>query len=220
MSSRNRLLCHDLIPSCQVCAHLFHGTALTCPACLKELKASLCLKYYRTSLYGDRIFYAFRYVDFVRRAMLAFKYSRCFQLSRVLGEGLWKVMHQHMEFQGSIILPVPTTWNKIFTRKFNPPELIAIEFASHAGLKTMPQILKKKWSWTEQKQSGSSQAKRHSNPTLLYEAKQLPYDMPPPSQWIVVDDVCTTGATLHACKKALEQKYPQIPVILAASAHG
>ncbi len=220
MSSRSRLLYHDLIPSCQVCANIFQKTALTCPACLKELKASLCLKYYRTSLYGDRIFYAFRYVDFVRKAMLAYKYSRCYQLSRILGEGLWKVMHQHLEVQGSVVLPVPTSWHKIFTRKFNPPDLIAKELAHHAELKMMPQILRKKWHWMELKQSGLSQEKRHANPTLVFEAKTYASCMQAPSQWIVVDDVCTTGATLHACKKALEQKYPHIPVVLAASAHG
>ncbi len=191
-----------------------------CALCQNHIEESKTKSPCHTSLYGDRILYAFRYVGIIRQWMLKYKYGKHFVFSRLFAQELWKVVQQYLDWKDLLLIPVPTTWNKLLQRKHHPAELIAYELHLCSQLKILPTALRKRWSWTDQSQSSSSRINRLYNPNLLFSCARGINQYANHKGWLVVDDVFTTGSTLHACKKALLKSFPEMPVVLASVAHG
>lgn len=99
----------------------------------------------------------------------------------------------------TIVIPVPLSRRRALWRGFNQSALLARRLAEHAGL-TYGDVLIRTGRHIEQ--SRLTRAQR------LINAEQQSFTLKPvekvPQSVIIVDDVYTTGATIEACARALQ----------------
>lgn len=176
---------------CPVCRHP-SANGQTCPDCRSK-----------TNL--DGLIYALNYdQSLVRKAIHAIKYSFIQDLMPIVAELLIKVLDQsrfHQDFSADVIIPIPLHRRKLAQRGFNQAELLA-------------KILGQKYSWSinnkilqrtrsTRSQTGLARLKRLANVKNIFSVK-APESIKN-KNIILVDDVCTTGATLEEAAKILKQ---------------
>lgn len=96
---------------------------------------------------------------------------------------------------------VPIHQDKLKVRGFNQTQIIAKQLAEKLNLPTLP-MLKKVVAGTSQVEKQAKQARLEARENLLFAFNQQ--IVPPlPRSVLVIDDVVTTGTTLHACAQVL-----------------
>ena len=153
---------------CPLCERSLKSSQSYCEVCQKHIEEARTKSSCHNSIYGDRIIYAFRYVGIIRQWMLKYKYGRQFALSKLFAKELWHVIQQHLDWKDLALVPVPTSWHKLFQRRYHPAELISFELHLCSQLKIFPKVLQKKWCWMDQSQSGLSRINRQFNPSLHF----------------------------------------------------
>jgi ComF family protein len=207
----HRLL--DLVfPSrCVVCER---GTDLLCPSCQKEIELirppicplcgiatsspRRCLSCQRMPLRIDGI-RAVGYLEGpLRTAIHRFKYSGVRGLAAPLGRLAVESLLRY-DLPVDTVVPVPLHPHRLRERGYNQASLLAKQIGDTGGLSVVDDVLVRVRSTLPQ--VGLSAQRRRENvrdafrctSTLLCERSVL-----------LVDDVCTTGATLEACSVALQ----------------
>jgi ComF family protein len=135
----------------------------------------------------------FLFTDPMRGILHHFKYSGRVSLARPLGRQL----RDHIKeegFQGLVALPVPLHRARLRERGFNQAELLA----HHLGVEVDRGLLRRRKNTPSQ--TGLSRSQRTLNLSAAFEVMR-----PPPDCVLVVDDVYTTGATLHEIAKTLKR---------------
>jgi ComF family protein len=135
----------------------------------------------------------FLFTDPMRGILHHFKYSGRVSLAQPLGRRLRDHMHQE-GFQGTIVLPVPLHRARERERGFNQAELLA----RRLGLPVDRGLLRRRKNTPSQ--TGLSRSQRALNLSAAFEVRRTP-----PDCVLVVDDVYTTGATLHEIAKTLKR---------------
>ena len=135
----------------------------------------------------------FLFTDPMRGILHHFKYSGRVSLARPLGRRLRE--HRIEEgFQGSVVVPVPLHRARERERGFNQAELLARQL----GLAVDRSVLRRRKNTPSQ--TGLTRSQRTLNLSAAFEVRGKPPDCA-----IVVDDVYTTGATLHEIAKTLKR---------------
>lgn len=111
------------------------------------------------------------------------------------------------------VIAVPMHWWKKAGRGFNQADVIARSVARVAGLPVLKKCLKARYHGT-QTRKGAFQ--RYLNTALIYSAVSG-HELDG-KHVLLVDDVITTGATIHACIRALREAYPRVRVSVLALA--
>ncbi|MCX6740832.1 MAG: ComF family protein [Candidatus Parcubacteria bacterium] len=164
----------------------------TCPRCQSKTKL-------------DGLIYALNYDQpLVRQAVHAIKYSFIQDLMPIMANLLIKVLDQscfHQDFRADAVIPIPLHRQKLAQRGFNQAELLA-------------EILGRKYSWkidnkvlqrtrSTRSQTELPRLKRLANVKNIFRVR-TPESIKN-KNIILVDDVCTTGATLEEATKILKQ---------------
>jgi len=151
-----------------------------------------------TSLDGLAAAAAYKSTPYLQKAIHTFKYKRIKQVGESLSQvfiSAIALLPQHID---ATIVPVPLHWSRQFWRGFNQAELMAK--AAHTSLHfPINHLLKRIRSTGHQ-----AHRKRSERFSSLTNAFAITSDHVP-SIVILIDDVCTTGATLDACAKVLKQ---------------
>ncbi|MBI2861240.1 MAG: ComF family protein [Chloroflexi bacterium] len=161
----------------------------------------------------DRIAAAAHFEGLVREAIHRFKYSRGTYLAQPLARLLREALVGE-DLSGFIVVPVPLHPKRRRDRGYNQAELLARELATTLSLQLVANGLVQRRE--TQEQLGLSGIERWANVRETFACS---------SQTIVgekvllVDDVCSTGATLWACASALKKAGAR-RVIGAAVARG
>jgi ComF family protein len=135
-------------------------------------------------------------------AILAFKYGHRDDLAPALSVPLIRVFKERAELhKNQCVIPVPLHFLKRHGRGFNQAELLGRGLADGVGVPLLSGVLvRRRWTWA-QARLGRDQRKTNvagafvvRNPEFIREKRLL-----------LVDDVCTTGATLESCANALKE---------------
>jgi ComF family protein len=208
----HRLL--DLVyPSrCVVCER---GGELLCPSCIEGIELirppicplcgiptpspRRCLSCQRMPLRIDGI-RAVGYLEGpLRTAIHRFKYSGVRGLAVPLGRLALESLLRY-DLPVDTVVPVPLHGNRVRERGYNQASLLARQIGEAGGLSVVDDVLVRVRSTIPQ--VGLSAQRRREN---VRDAFLCTSDLLQERSVLLVDDVCTTGATLEACSVALRE---------------
>lgn len=188
---------------CDECVARIKLAQIECPSCRRPMPTNQTCVGCRSQFPLDRLIVWADYQNtLVQKAIHALKYGFVTGLSTLLGQALARqITASASPLPDSIVLvPVPLHWQRYNERGFNQAALLA---------EVVSKVLKVTWSPLALKrnkyaapQATLSRQDRLTNLNGLFQAKQgLDFSG---KIVIIIDDVATTGATLHECAKVLK----------------
>ena len=102
-----------------------------------------------------------------------------------------------------MIVPVPLSRLRLFTRHFNQAAVLASELARRTGVPMQPMVLRRT-RWTKS-QVGMTRDQRRRNIQGAFAVPRAHRAEVAGHNLLLVDDVVTTGATAEACARALKR---------------
>lgn len=182
-------------PYCPTCGK--PGWAFECPECAIRKPDAL-----------DGRLHAYTYSDTARRLIRALKYDNVVPAATALASGMAEAIPAHMQFDA--LVPVPLHKKRESVRGFNQARALceALSLVTHIPV-IQPLIRSRK----TDTQTRLSREERASNVSGAFEAT---YDLSCKSI-LLVDDVCTTGATAIACANALKAQGAHTVILLTAA---
>ncbi len=136
------------------------------------------------------------YRDGLERVIAAFKFRGHDFLDAPLARLLAARWDSWSDVEFEAVVPVPMHPRKVRARGYNQAELLARRFARSAGMEFLGGLRKRR---DTEAQSTLHREARAANVRRAYVAEPEVAGR----KILLVDDVCTTGATLRACARAL-----------------
>lgn len=187
---------------------------LICPSCRQSLptvklplcqrcgitvsEGNLCHNCINHPLTIDGIRSVFLFQDTVRQAILQLKYKHLKALAAPLSQLLAEYLGSH-PLKGEAIIPVPLYPKRLRQRGYNQASLLAQELGKLTGLPVVDDMLIRVQDSVPQARTKSAMERRNNVQGVFACPKSLEG-----KQILLIDDVCTTGATLDACAIALK----------------
>ncbi|MBQ5665170.1 MAG: ComF family protein [Akkermansia sp.] len=163
---------------------------------------------------------ALRQTDEVMQLIYAFKYHKAIHLAQPLAELLNELWEKTPHLRGRtdwVLVPVPVTHSKLYTRGFNQAGELASALGRCRKLRVENLLIRRETGVTSQTRLTASarrlnamRAYRPKRPGLF--ARRRIY----PARLVLVDDVFTTGATARACATQLK-KLPGVKEVVVLS---
>jgi len=181
-------------PRCAACDAPVARLAAFCPPCASTVETA------HDDCRGEALA-AFVYGGAIAQAIVRVKYEARPDLARPLGDLLYRALASHAaSFRGAVVVvPVPLHASRLAERGFNQSALLARRLARHLDAPFAPLALARRRDTP--KQADLDRGARLANVAGAFRARQ-PLRVRDRSV-LLVDDVCTTGATLEACARAL-----------------
>ncbi len=188
------------------CAGCNRVGAFACAACLRKLTLPAPRRYpVFTDL--DRLIAATSLTDTAQSFVYALKYRGVQSLAAPLADRICDLINLRPDTatlfgSNPIIIPVPLHGTRLRERGFNQAELLARRIATNAAmLLDTTSLIRTRPTGQQAKQAG--RAARRDNMegafAVLNSAAVANRDI------VLIDDVCTTGATLQDCARALKE---------------
>ncbi len=172
-----------------------------CPRCGRPVSSAAagapCSACQRDPLPLDGIRSAVDFAGPARRAIHRFKYRADRALAPVLAD-IMLTAWQREPLPADMVVPEPLHAARLAARGYNQAALLGQAFAAGTGLAFAPQALARTRATTPQVTLGARQ--RRGNVQDAFTAQPA---LVAGRRVLLVDDVCTTGATLGACGAAL-----------------
>ena len=103
--------------------------------------------------------------------------------------------------EADIIIPVPLHRFRLLTRRYNQAMLLAYAIQKHRPIDIAPRLLYRKHHTPAQ--AGLTRIQRLKNVSTAFAVRPHYADQVEQKHILLIDDVMTTGATIHACTRAL-----------------
>ena len=169
-----------------------------CARCGDRVVADgLCARCQSSPLQIERIRSAAYFEGVLRKAMHGFKYRRRTALAGPLG-GLMAACWAQHSMPVDVIVPVPLHAARLRQRGYNQAALLAREMARRVGLVVDERTLVRQRATAPQIKLDARQRKENVRDAFYCSCNALAG-----RRVLLIDDVCTTGATLEACAVAL-----------------
>lgn len=209
---RNALLDVIFPPRCVCCGHDGQWWCATCQAQVQVIPDPVCPQcgrpQHNTLLCSlcrhsppqiDGIRSAVIFEGPLREAIHHLKYRGRTSLAEPLGSLL--IAHwQAAPLPADMLVPVPLHHARLHERGYNQSSLLAEQLARASGLPVVEAALKRIKATLPQITLDAAQRKAN-----VQDAFEACPDLVQGRQVLLIDDVCTTGATLEACSHALKQ---------------
>lgn len=190
---RGKWLCVDCVshfarvqqPVCRICGNATAGTVL-CSYC------------YKTPLRIDGIRAPHYFEGILRETIHRFKYQHATHLAQPLAEVLVAYLQAHL-IEFAMLVPVPLHGLRFKQRGYNQSELLATELGAALGVPVVNALIRVK---ETKSQMNLPAGERKANVRGAFVCQD---ESVSGKKVLLIDDVCTTGATLEACSIALRQ---------------
>ena len=185
---------------CGICFR--RGNFEVCESCIRKIRTHEninIINFKNKNL--DILVYFFRYEGYIRRLILKFKFFNKFYIGKVFS----KIILKNKKICGKlkfydIIIPVPMHKIKKSERGYNQTEILAEYLAKSLNISYDKNILVK--IVNNKRQSSLSEKERYKNIKNVFKIKNS--DKIKNKRIILIDDICTTSATLEECSKILK----------------
>lgn len=144
---------------------------------------------------------AVAYGDVARHVALRLKYGGRIGLARIIADQLARYRNSMPD--GTLFVPVPLHWSRLWARGFNQSALIAAELVKGSEYRHVPDLLKRTKRTALLR--GLSKRDRAKMVAGAFEVHPRWQDTLSKSPVVLVDDIYTSGATSDACVKALKK---------------
>ncbi len=153
----------------------------------------------------DRLVGLYQYEGPIKKAIAWLKYKDVTGLAPVLADLMVEEARElGLDFgRETILIPVPLHWRRAWKRGFNQAELLAQHLGNNVGLEVRDDFLRRVRN--TESQTKLKYGERRDNVAgafVVPEQKKLAVKG---QNLLLVDDVCTTGATLNSCANALKR---------------
>ncbi|MDE3090347.1 MAG: ComF family protein [Chloroflexota bacterium] len=196
------VICHDADPDwfCTACrSQIERILPPLCDRCGRPLRARTCPYCQTLALQIDGIRAMAFFEGNLREAIHAFKYQHRPELARVLGQMLGGYLSAH-PLPVDAITAVPLHAERERARGYNQARLLARALGAHQNLPVWDSALTRVRA--TQSQIDLDAAERRANVQDAFAADRRVCG----ARLLLIDDVCTTGATMDACSVALKQR--------------
>jgi ComF family protein len=181
-----------------------------CPACFEKIPLNQKIIYFKKSPLVGLVVASFYEHPLLKEALYKYKYDFVKDLAKPLGQLMTKRLTNFSNIfneNNSVLIPVPLHKKRLRWRGFNQVQLLTEEISQKLKIPINNNILiRKKYSLPQMQIKDAQQRKRN-----IREAFVLGSDPAQQGQTlmnktiILVDDVCTTGATLEECAQILKK---------------
>ena len=171
-----------------------------CPNCGRPLLEDRCSTCQKWSLEIDGIFSPFRFEGLVRQSIHQLKYNNF----RVLSLPLAHLLAEYLKAKplpAEVIVPVPLHPRRLRGRGYNQSSLLAWELGKLISLSVVEGSLVRLKDTPAQARAESAEMRRNNVAGAFACRDQRLKD----KKVLLIDDVCTTGATLDSCARALKK---------------
>jgi competence protein ComFC len=170
-----------------------------CQHCWRELEAVPLSLYTREIGATIVVVSTGEHTGILQRADLALKYEGVTRLSDPLGRRLAATL-EHLNWPVDLVIPVPIHRNRLQQRGYNQAQLLAERVSAALEIPCLPAALRR--TRDTPSQVGLNTEERQANVSNAFQAEA---GKVAGKAVVVIDDVCTSGATLAACAQALQQ---------------
>jgi ComF family protein len=177
---------------------------LTCAVCGGEAVRGITHPRCQGKYTLDRLVGLYQYEGPLKKAIAWLKYKDVTGLANVLADLMAdEVGEWGLDFRGMIVVPVPLHWQRAWRRGFNQAELLAKPLAAWLGLEVRDNLLRRMRNTKSQtKLRWSERQKNVAGAFIVPESREKEVAG---RDFLLLDDVCTTGATLNSCANALKR---------------
>ena len=175
-----------ILPLCQKCGKP-EPSGVYCPECWKKQSSV------------DVIRSVFIFEGTIRSAVHALKYQNLYAISGCLGE-LMARYYKEYGLTGDFLLPVPLHEKRTRDRGYNQSELLAREISKIIHVPVKQRLITRvKDTKPQARTSVAEERRKNVDSAFLCKNNEVAG-----KNIVVIDDVCTSGATLEACATALK----------------
>lgn len=178
-------------PACAICGFPFDyevGDGALCGACLEKAPPY------------DKGWAALRYDEAAKSLVARLKYADKTHLAPFLGRFM-AAQGREMLVGADYLIPVPLHWRRMFERHYNQSLLLAREVAKVSGIPLLADGMKR--TRHTPPQASMNRKERLENVRGAFAVTEKGKEAIKGKIVVLIDDVMTTGATLHACCKSL-----------------
>lgn len=181
-----------------------------CPRCRKETKlGNFCKDCENTSRLNGIIVSASYENDLLQKTIHTLKYKYIEELakplSKILISGLKKTLFKEKVDHDFIILPIPLHKHKLRERGFNQSELLGQEVANYFKLTYFNNVISRIKKTKSQMSLNPIYRRKNIKGAFVCDKPELIKN----KKIILIDDVCTTSATLEECAKSFYDFKPK-----------
>ena len=188
-------------PKCVFCGMVIDKSDI-CEECEKTLPYTKGDSIYQKFPFVDKCISPLYYKDYVRRAVLRFKFAGCSCYSRRLGRIMSECAENNLDC-GSIdmVSCIPLSRKRMHDRGYNQAELLAKEISKKVGVEYLPTLKKIRHNTAQSTIKDSKQ--RAANVIGAY--RVIDAEEVKGKYILLVDDVVTTGSTVSECARILKK---------------
>ena len=188
-------------PKCVFCGTVIDKSDI-CEECEKTLPYTKGDSIYQKFPFVDKCISPLYYKDYVRRAVLRFKFAGCSCYSRRLAGIMSECAENNLDC-GSIdmVSCIPLSRKRMHDRGYNQAELLAKEISKKVGVEYLPTLKKIRHNTAQSTIKDSKQ--RAANVIGAY--RVIDAEEVKGKYILLVDDVVTTGSTVSECARILKK---------------